>query len=305
MPDPHYCQRMLDVDLEKLEAEVGAALANRSVGDLNVLGFGELSVALKAEGPNGPAVAKRSPPFRLGEFAPYRDLVNTYVDQLKSRGVPVAQTIVRGLERSDGSTIAYLMQPLLDASTIGGDVLRSTEPVEDHPLLTTIGEHVLQVLDGSISIDAQVTNWSWEDGVATLIDVGTPFLWTSSGDLEMDMNPFIRMLPAPVRPVVKREMNKLTQRWRKPSGVLNDAVGQLLREKLDDWAAPASATWSRQLVEAGHEPTSLEAARKAYTDDLKLWPTLKRLQRAERRYCGLRSRPYDYFIQSSMDGTLS
>ncbi|MFT7645914.1 MAG: hypothetical protein ACI8Y4_000647 [Candidatus Poriferisodalaceae bacterium] len=296
---------MFDVDLEQLEAKVTGALTNRNVGDLAVLGFGELSVALKVEGPNGPVVAKRSPPFRSGEFTPYRDLVNRYTDELRAKGVPVADTTVRGLERADGSTIAYLMQPLLDASTIGGDVLRTIEPVEEHPLLLAIGEQVLPVVDGSISIDAQVTNWSWDGGAPTLIDVGTPFLWTSAGDLEMDMNPFIRMLPAPARPLVKREMNKLTQRWRTPSGVLNDAVGQLLREKLDEWAQPASATWSRQLVEAGHEPTSLEAATKAYADDLKLWPMLKRLQRVERRYCNLRNRPYDYFIQSSMDGTLS
>lgn len=296
---------MADIALDQLETQIQEALSRRDVTDLTVLGFGELSVALAVSTADGEAVAKRTPPFRQGEFAPYRTIVEKYVSQLTQAGVPVVSTEVEGVNRPDGSTIAYLIQPLLAADTIGGDVLRNQDPVEDHPFLVAIGEHVIRVADGSLSIDAQVTNWSWDGGAATLVDVGTPMVWKGDGSFEMDMDPFIRMLPAPFRPLIKREMTKVTQRWRTASGTLTDAVGNLYRENLEEWTEPAAATWSRQLIAAGHEPASVEGARKAYEDDLKLWPMLKRLQRLERRWCKLRGRPYDYFIQNSYDGSLS
>lgn len=81
-----------------------------------------------------------------------------------------------------------------------------------------------------LSIDAQVTSFSWDGSGLTLVDVGTPFLWDENGKLRFDMKPFIRMLPAPTRRLAARELTKLVTRWNDPRRVGIDIVANLYRE---------------------------------------------------------------------------
>lgn len=149
---------MLTVDeLAALEQRVHVALERRDLSDLCVVGFGELSVALGARpGPDG------------------------------SPTVVCTPTDVVGVTRSDEMTVGYLVQPMLDPSTIGAAVFRAASPETGRLLLQSIGSTVLAAVDDRVSLDAQVDNWSVTAHGVTMLDLGTPPMWDRSGSPLLD-----------------------------------------------------------------------------------------------------------------------
>lgn len=278
--------------LQELEDQVSEALAARDPGRLSVVGFGELSIALDLDG----RVAKRMPPFSVDGFDRYVSLIDRYVNRLGERGVTVTPTEVDGLLRDDGRIQAYLIQPRLESATLGDHLLRRADPTDDHPLLLAIGETVVAAVDEQVSLDAQVTNWGLTADGLELLDIGTPMLWTPDGQPEMDMTPFLAMIPAITRRPVGMLMTSLMERWKTPEGVLLDAVANLYREGLPEWAEPAAEAWGA--IAGG--PLDVDEARKMWAEDKRIWPFLTRLKQGERRWRELRRQPYDFFIQTTM-----
>lgn len=286
-------------DLAALEAEVGDALRDRSTSGLRIMGFGEISVALGWPADAPTHVCKRMPPCTVTEYHTYAGQIDAYVDALTRNGVTVVDTSVIAVERGT-ERVVYLVQPLLPKDTLGDQVLGRTEPDAEHPLLQAIGDTITLASD-RLSVDGQVTNWSWDDSTLTLLDVGTPFLWNSAGET-FDMDPFLKMLPAPVRPIVKRDLTSMLTRWQTPRGVALDLIANLLRIDEDRWVEPALSAMNRILSPA--EPLRRDEAAALYAEDLKTWPRLKQLQRAQRAWqTSVRRRPYDFFIQDSYAGT--
>ena len=291
-------ERLSDAELAALEAEVASALQTGDRSRLTVLGFGEVSVALGHPAQRPTHACKRTPPFTVQEFERYAALIEEYVTALRAAGIQVIDTEVRSVAR-DGSRIAYVIQPMLSADSIGGAVLRNAEPDPDHPFLVALGD-AIQVASPRLSIDAQVTNWSWDGSSLTLLDVGTPFLWDDQGTMRFDMNPFLAMIPAPTRRVVKSELTTMIDRWQQPAGVALDIVANLLREGLDDWVDPTLIALNRTLGAA--RPIERAAAQDMYEEDLKTWPRLEKLKRIERAWrTTVRRQPYDFFVQSTYE----
>lgn len=288
-------------ELVGLEATVSRALKDRDARSLPIVGFGELSVAL-ALGKD--RVAKRMPPFSHDEFDRYRHLIDSYCTELASRGVDVIETEVLGIPRGD-QIVGYLVQPRLGAATLGDALLRDAStnnavPSADHPVLVAMGQAVVDAVDHRVSLDGQVTNWGFsrrENGQLhpQLLDVGTPMMWDVNGVPALDMSPFLAMIPAPTRPVMHVVMKRLMDRWKEPRGVLIDALANLYRDGMPEWAEPAAITWSSQLG----EELDLDAAERAWREDQRLWPFITRLKRAERWLRQRREEPYEFFIQTT------
>lgn len=283
-------------DLERLESSVSAAFVNRDHSQLNIIGFGELSVALGFPATDPTHVCKRSGTMSCDQFDAYRSLVNRYAAGLNERGVSVVETEVRSTDRGSNK-VAYLVQPLLDSATLGHNILSRETPDHEHPFLVALGERV-RVVDDRLSIDAQVTNWAFDGTEMTLIDVGTPFMWDADGRYEMDMRPSLAMLPAPVRSYVAKDLTKMLARWQSPSGVASDVIANLYREGLDQWVAPAARALNAAIAPAG--AADIEHARELYEDDLKIWPQLAKLKRVQRAWQSrVRRKPYEFFMQST------
>ncbi len=283
-------------DLERLESSVSAAFRDRDHSQLNIIGFGELTVALGFPSQDPTHVCKRSGTMSSEQFESYESLVNRYTAGLAERGVSVVDTEVHSTDRGSDK-VAYLVQPLLDSATLGHNVLGSAKPDHEHPFLVALGERI-KLADDRLSIDAQVTNWAFDGSEMTLIDVGTPFMWDAAGRYEMDMRPSLAMLPAPVRSYVAKDLTKILARWRSQSGVASDVVANLYREGLDEWAEPAARALNIAIGPA--EPVDIGHARKLYEDDLKLWPQLAKLKRVQRTWQSrVRRKPYEFFIQST------
>lgn len=287
-------------DLTRLDDRVVDALARRDHSGLDIVGFGEISVALGWPQGRATHVCKRSPPFRPDEYERYAAVIARYIDRLSNAGIPVVETSVRGVER-DGRITGYLVQPMLDVDTLGDRILERSEPDPDHEFLAALGRAV-GLASPRLSVDGQASNWAWNGSTLTLIDIGTPFLWDEAGKPEFDMGPFLTMLPAPVRPLIRADLTKLLTRWQEPRGVALDAVANLHRAGLEQWIEPMLIALNRAVTDGGGEPVTAAEARAAYDEDLKTWPRLKYLQRIERAWrTRVRRRPYDFFIQSSYE----
>ena len=236
------------------------------------------------------------PPFAADQFDLYQGLVGEYLTRLRERGVAVTPTEVQGVVRPDGRIQAYLLQPRLESSTLGDQLLTRAEPAEDHPLLLAIGEAVTAAVDATVSLDAQVTNWALTADGLELLDVGTPMMWAADGSPTMDMGPFLTMLPAVSRLPIRSVMTSLMERWKTPEGVLLDALANLYREGLVEWVEPAAAAWSS----AAETSLDIAAAEKMWREDKRIWPFITRLKLGERRWRQFRGQEYDFFIQTTM-----
>ncbi|MCP4222474.1 MAG: hypothetical protein GY773_03930 [Actinomycetia bacterium] len=286
-------------DLTALEADVVAALEAQDPSSLPVLGFGELSVALAWPTDEPRFACKRTPPFTPAQFNQYQALVDDYVGALREAGIGVIVTSVRSVESGD-RLIGYLVQPLLAKESLGNNVLATSDPDPDHPFLAALGQAIATVSD-KLSIDAQVTNWSWDDTELTLLDVGTPFMWNDDGTSRIDMKPFLPMIPALLRPLVRRDITALMRRWQEPRQTALDVVANLYREGMAEWVEPTLVAFNRVV---GVDHPMMEAEAEAlHREDLKTWPRLKRLQRVERTWqTRVRRRRYEFFIHTTFGG---
>ncbi len=264
-----------DAELIELETVVQDALRTGDRSALDLRGFGVTSVVLAA--PLGaPRVAcKRVPPFASREaFAAYRDVVDRNVVELGRSGMHVVTTEVRLVEHG-GHLAGYVVQPLLPAECLGEAILKETAPASDHPLVVAMIDHVITATTDRRGVDAQVGNWAVVDGQVTYIDVTTPFSVDDQGDIEVDLDVFLRAGPPIMRPIYLRELPTSMKRWLDPRHALVDLVGNLYKLDLDDWVQPViDATAGRV-----DPPITVEEARAYYSGEVRTWTMLNRVLR--------------------------
>lgn len=281
-------------ELRALEGEVSAALALRNPDRLRLLGHGEISLVLGWP-PGEPRVAcKRLPPFRdVAAFERYAVVVRRYIDELRAGGVRIVETQLHHLVRPDGRAVGFHVQPVLPRQALGTEILRGVDASHGHPLLGAVADAVVGATHPRLGVDAQLSNWAWLDGEPWQLDLTTPFLLDERGRPRFDLTPFLAVLPAPVRPLVRHEMVTLIHRWTTARGALLDMTASLLKERLDLWVAPV-------LTEVNARVTpriSVEEATRVYHSDRRLWPLLFRLERANRWWqSNVRRRPFEFLV---------
>lgn len=283
--------------LHDLEQRVVEALGRRDASSLPIVGMGEVSVALGLTCDGKEWVAKRMARATPAQFAHHRQLIDDYIAQLTAVGIAVVDTCVVGLDDESGTVMAYVVQPRLDADSIGGAVLKAATPDPEHPLLAAIIGQLGAVTD-RVSFDAQVTNYSWDGTTATLVDVGTPFMWDANGNSLLDMEPFRQMVPSLVWGPLRKELYAVIDRWKTPRNVGIDLVANLIREGLDGWIEPAIIA----LNASPHmgEPMSRVDAQAIFDEDLKTFPRVVRLQKLQRLWAThIRRNGYDFFVNTS------
>lgn len=281
-------------ELRALEDEVTAALATRDASRLTLLGHGEISLVLGWP-PSRPTVAcKRLPPFPdTAAFEDYAAVVRRYIDELRAGGVRVVETELQRLVRPDGRVVGFHVQPALPAELLGSAVLRRGDASHGHPLLPAVTEAVVRVTHPRLGVDAQVSNWVWRDGEPWQLDLTTPFLLDEDRRPLFDLAPFLAALPAPLRPLVRRDMVTMVRRWTSARGALLDMTANLLKERLDNWVDRALTEVNARVT----PPISRDEAARIYGSDRRLWPVLLRMERANRWWQrNVRRRPFEFLV---------
>jgi len=290
-------------ELAEMETRVRAALRSGDESGLNALAWGEIGPVIGW--PDGaPAFAlKRLPPFRSQAGAEsFGETVHGYIDALAARGLEAVETDVRIVEGSDagrGGPAAWVVQPLLPAECMGPALLRASDPAAGHAVLDAVLEADLTIPAPHLALDGQLSNFAWVDGRLLYIDITPPLLFDERGELCMDMELLIAALPAPLRPLVMRfVIPDLMRRFRVPRAVVLDMLGNLLKEKLDEWLPIALERLGGRLS----EPISEREVRRAYSSDKKLWEILLQLRRLDRAWQRrVRRREYPFLLPGRIE----
>jgi hypothetical protein len=284
-------------DLQALDEDVSRALRTRDTSHLQRIGHGEITTALGWPQQDPQFVCKRLPPFDSVEAATvYGAVVNRYVVELRRRGVRVVETEVKWFERPDGRVLVYHIQPALPSETLGLDVLRQSTPSADHPLLCSVVDTVLNCTGDGVGIDAQISNWAWIDGEPWQLDLSTPMMVNDAGKPAFDMTPFVAVLPAVIRPVVRQEMAKLICRWLTPRDSLMDLAANVIKANLEGWIGPVLECINERIDES----VNFKEAERIYKADRRMFPLLLVLGRTNRFWQEqVRRRPYEFLLPES------
>jgi Family of unknown function (DUF6206) len=278
---------------------VRRALARGDEGELNVVGYGEISLGVGWPPEESRLVAKRMPPFRdRAAFDAYREAVQDYIARLEGAGVRVLETELRPVDGTAGTVVAYALQPLLPAASLGPAVLAAADPADGHPLAAQIVDATLSLVDPELGLDPQLANWSWLDGEAVFFDVTTPFLRDERGRDRMDFEVLLAAFPRPARGLLRRFVAPgIVAQYHDRRVAMIDACANLIKERLEPWIPVFLALAAPRL----ERPVAIEEVRRYYRSDSRTWSWIQRLRRADRGWHRLRGRTYPFLIPGEIE----
>ena len=267
---------MIDPDvLSQLESDVVTNLSGDTSVPLDILGYGEISTVLRAEGLNGPVVAKRLPRMTRAQLAAYSDTLSRYLHDLQARGVRPVDSAVFSVGSEPFTP--YCVQPLQSLLLV--DELRGADAGTISRRVEQLVGIVVGAVDGWLGLDGQVSNWAVDGEDLVYIDVTTPLLRDVVGRDELDADMFIASLPWALRGSVKRFLlDEILSHYYDPRAVLLDMAGNLHKERLPDVIAPLLSA-ANELVSP---PLTSDQAVRYYRTDARMWEALQRLRKADR-----------------------
>jgi hypothetical protein len=287
--------------LAELEARLGRAFASGDAAGLEVLGYGEVSSALRLEADGRSWAAKRLPPFpSRAAFDAYASVFEDYVTTLRARGVGVVESTLHVVSGARGALVAFCVQPLLPKERLAVQLFRTRGEDERARILSRIVELVAGAVDGRVGLDAQLSNWAeGEDGALVLLDVTTPLLRDAAGKERLDTELFLASLPWALRGLVRAFLLRgILATYYEARTVVRDLAANLLKERLE-------AALPRALAIANERfspPITEKEVRAYYTDDARTWALLQRLRRADRAWqLGVRRRPYPFLLPGRIE----
>ncbi|VAW09120.1 hypothetical protein MNBD_ACTINO01-2224 [hydrothermal vent metagenome] len=287
---------MIDQEvLKRLEDRVLAVLDGDSTEHLDVIGYGEISTVLRADGTNGPVAAKRLPQMSRTQFAAYSETLTDYLDDLRARGVRAVDSTVRAV--GDDPVVPYCIQPLQPLLLV--DELRSADSAMIEHRVGKLVDSIVGAVDDGVGLDGQVSNWAIDNDDLIYIDVTTPLLRDASGAERLDVGLFIASLPWALRGAVDRFLlTEILSHYYDPRAVLLDLAGNLHKERLTAIIPPLLDAANRVISPVISES---EAA-KYYRSDALTWEFLLRVRRADRVWQEkIRHRRYPYLLPGRIE----
>lgn len=294
-----------DADLHDVERMILQAFDTRDVSRLNVLGLGELGLAVgwPADAPH--AVIKRQAPGPTDQVEADRLAMIDFMDTLRAEGALVIPTDVRTIVNEDGDVIPYLVQPIVDRSDLAETIIAGAEPHPTHPILVSIRDMVAGIVRddsrGGLSIDAQVTNFAWDGEQVVSLDTTPTLMWPPDGEPLDNVGNYLTAVPAPLRPIALRLTKRTGEGYRSIRGVLEFTSVYLLRIDQERWVDSAIECFNEVLDEP-LDRREIDAQYRQVTRDL---PTIKRLARIQRFWATrVRRHRYQFFITNSFTGEI-
>ena len=276
-----------------VEAAIRRAIDERRRDLVDIVGAGELTIALRWTSEGRSCVVKRMPPYPDRASAEkYMDVVRGNIARLESLGVRCVSNTMELVERADGKWVVIHCQPLLDADTLADHVLRTRTPSADDPLVTTLVDRVVAAVSNGEPIDPQFANWSWVDDDLWLLDLSTPFVMDGM-DIVYDTSGFQREFPWLLRRLIYKELMKAAIHYTTDvEYVLTDVMTQLHRSRMSAWCQPfADAAKARHGIAI--DPA---VAQQRCDADAKFYPFMLRTKRFERRWRQMTGRRYDALL---------
>lgn len=287
--------------LEAFEDRYAQAVRTGNVEGLDVIGYGEVTVAVRLSTPEGDRVCKRLVPFSSAEAARFStELIATYVERLQASGIAVVPTQTTVLERPQGHVL-YCVQPLLRSETLGPEVVRRASRDEAIALVTRILERIRDAVSPTLAPDGQLSNWAFDGDRLLYLDVGTPFIRDERGRDQFDFTEQTRALPAPVRVIVDRFLLRgILDNYFSLRGQALDFLGNLVKEGLAE-LMPALVPVANRVFEL-EAPIDEDQVRRHYRSDAQTYAFIQAARRADRWvWTTLLRREYPYLLPPRID----
>jgi hypothetical protein len=288
-------------EIEAFEQRLEDAVRTGHAEDIDVIGYGEVTIAVKLATQHGDFACKRLVPFSSREAADrMAGLILSYIEQLGACGIDVVETETPILEQTEGHVL-YCLQPLLAPGTLGPDFLRDKTAEEAVPYVRRIFEHIRASVTPSLAPDGQLSNWAIEGDSLRYLDVGTPFLRDDKGNDLVDFTSQTRALPAPVRAIVNRFLLRgILDNYHSSRGQALDFLGNLIKEGLGSIFPPLIPI-ANEVFGLTPEITEQEV-RAHYKSDAQTYAFMQAARRADRWvYRNILRKPYAYLLPPRID----
>ena len=288
-------------EIEAFEQQLADAVRTGHAEDLDVIGYGEVTIAVKLQTPHGDLACKRLVPFSSRDAAEHTArLIASYIEKLGACGIDVVETETPILERPQGHVL-YCVQPLLRSGTLGPDFLRDKTAEEAAPYVRRIFERIRASVTPSLAPDGQLSNWAIEGDRLRYLDVGTPFLRDENGKDLFDFTEQTRALPGPVRVIVNRFLLRgILDNYHSTRGQALDFLGNLIKEGLGD-IFPPLIPLANEVFDLAPEITEDEV-RAHYKSDAQTYAFVQAARRADRWvYRNILRKPYPYLLPPRID----
>ena len=281
--------------LEALETRVAAVLDGEPSPELDVLGYGEISTVLRVDGHDGPVAAKRLPVMTRDQLSAYRAVLDAYVAGLADRGVETLPSEIHSV--GDDPVIPYCVQPLHPRLLVNELTTADASTIES--FAGQLALLVAEAADGTLGIDAQLSNWAVAGDRLVYFDVTTPLLRTDTGEERTDLDLFIASLPWLLQGTVRRLLlGEILSHYYSPRPALLDAIANLHKERLPHVVEPLLDA-ANQVVEPVITPGEVT---RYYKSDARMWGLLQRLRRADRWWQRtVRRRRYPFLLPAKIE----
>lgn len=283
-------------EIEAFEETLGQAVRSGNADDLDVIGYGEVTIAVKLSTHRGDFVCKRLAPLSSRESAArISGVIRRYIDALEACGIDVVETETPYLEGRD-CWVLYCVQPMLAPGSLGPDFLREMSADEAMPYVRRIFEKIRASVTPLLAPDGQLSNWAFEGERLRYLDVGTPFLRDQDGEELFDFTEVVRALPAPMRVIVRRFLLRgILDSYHSVRGQALDFLGNLLKEGLAGLFPPL-VPLANEVFELSPEITEDEV-RSHYRSDAQTYALIQAARRADRWvHRRLLRKPYPYLL---------
>ncbi|MGB5697501.1 MAG: DUF6206 family protein [Polyangiales bacterium] len=288
-------------EIEAFEQRLGDAVRTGNAVGLDIIGYGEVTIAVRLATPHGDLACKRLVPFSSRAAAERTTrLIESYIARLEACGLDVVETETPILQRPEGHVV-YCVQPLLASGTLGPDFLRNKSAEEAAPYVRRIFERIRASVTPSLAPDGQLSNWAIEGQRLRYLDVGTPFLRDEEGRDLFDFTEQTRALPAPIRLILDRFLVRgILDNYHSTRGQALDFLGNLIKEGLGNLLVPLIPL-ANQVFELTPPITEREV-RAHYKSDAQTYALVQAARRADRWvHRKVLRKPYPYLLPPKID----
>lgn len=225
---------------------------------------GDISRGFACGGERGAVVCKRLPTFASrAEFDEYADVFSRYLNLVRERGVRVHESQLYPIETPDGAVAGWCVQPELAPECLAPRLLRHAAREPGMALFESVLALIGAACDGTLGLDAALSNWALTRGDLVYIDVTTPLLRDAQGADMLRPELLVGGLAWPRSALVR--MGAL-RGWLDPyfsaRGAALDLLGRLEDERLERWLPPFMDT-ANLMVSPAITLADVRAARQA------------------------------------------
>ncbi len=280
--------------MERFERGLNTGNLEKSKITAKVLGYGEISTTFQI-GDDRQWAYKRMPLFTTVDGTrEYADIYQQYCRHLTSAGINIPEDELQIVAQPGHPVVLYIVQHQFPAEWFAHHLIHQISDEQVAILFNRIVPHALQVWAFNrnmspateIALDAQLSNWVFEDGVVEngkifYVDTSTP-LFRLDGVEQLNPELILQSAPSFLRWIIRQFFLKgVMERYYDQCQVLIDLAANLYKEQRSDLIAVAVEAINIHM-NSEIAPITEKDIDKYYREDKLIWILFLNFRRIDR-----------------------